>query len=68
MKKIGMNLTPMYAHAIKAMQDLQRETLKLQREMNGNMLTIKGIEKLFRQDIGEWRISGVETQIGRAHV
>ena len=25
------------------------------------MLTIKGIEKLFRQDIGEWRIGGIET-------
>ena len=25
------------------------------------MLTIKGIEKLFRQDVGEWRISGIET-------
>ena len=62
MYKLGMNLGTMYANAIKAMQDLQRETLKLQqKEMNGNMLTIKGIEKLFRQDIGEWRIAGVET-------
>jgi alpha-L-arabinofuranosidase len=26
------------------------------------MLTIKNIEKLFRQDVGHWRISGVETQ------
>ena len=25
------------------------------------MLTIKNIEKLFRQDVGDWRISGVET-------
>ena len=25
------------------------------------MLTIKGIEKLFRKDIGEWRIGGVKT-------
>ena len=25
------------------------------------MLTIKGIEKLFKQNIGEWRISRVET-------
>lgn len=28
------------------------------------MLTIKGIEKLFRQDIGEWRIARVETLQG----
>ena len=53
MYKLGMNLGTMYADAMKAMQDLQRETLKLQRE--NNMLTIRNIEKLFRQEIyGNW--------------
>jgi hypothetical protein len=28
------------------------------------MLTIKGIEKLYRHDVGEWRISRIETLNG----
>ncbi len=59
MFKIGMNPNQIYAQALQAMQELERETLKLQKE--NNMLTIKGIEKLFRKDVGQWRISGIET-------